>query len=1105
MRLNIYLLLLLFPLYTISQIQINEIFADNGSCCLDDFGEPEDFVEIINLSADPINLAGYYFGDLNGGTIIDEASPELTIVPSGGLKVLWFDEDEEQGLFHIDAKLNNSGENIICVNPNGDTIINIQFSSQYEDISFASIPDGQLFNDNWLFTMCPSPGEFNNLCPMINGCTSPNADNYNSSASIEDGTCIFSSTEGLLINEYGASNCNDEGSDCGDYEDWVELFNNSNVAIDLNGYYLSDKLSNNIKWQFTESITVEPNSFEIIYFSGINEMNSNGQYDSGPHTNFKLSQTRETEYIILSNPDGEVLSYFSVIPNQLNHSRGRIQDADQDWGIFTDPSPGSSNQNSNSRYCSLPVFDLTPGFYTDQLEINISTNDTGVLIYYTTNGDWPNNEDQLFVDIDVDGSISQGGDPIVVNETMVIRAVVYDKFNNNLPSFVETNTYFINSDHTVNVISISGDQVDNLLNGNQIKPIGSFEIFDSDGYLIDEATGEFNEHGNDSWAYNQRGFDYITRDQHGYNYAIRDDLFREKNREEFQRLIVKAAANDNYPFTGGSPAHIRDSYIQSLSQIGKLRLDERSHESCILYVNGEYWGVYDYREKVDDLDFTEHYYNQGYGNVDFLKTWGGTWTDIGDNNTQQEWNNLRDFIVDNDMTDADNYQYVKSVYNTGSLIDYFILNSYVVCMDWLNWNTAWWRGKNPDGEKKKWRYALWDMDATFGHYVNYTGIPETGPEADPCDPEQLGDPGGQGHVPILNSLFENEEFTADYINRYADLSNSTFSCDFMISHLDSLIGIIEPEMPQQIERWGGDIQEWQDNVQELRDYILERCSDVIVSGMEDCYDVEAITLNVIIEGDGQVQVNSIDLDPGNTPWVGTYYSGVPIEIQAIPYELVNFYWEIIDGDATIANVTELETTLSMLSGPVTLVANFDACALIESDLIIGPDEVGEGEISQYSFLSGEQNELEWEITGGEILWTSGFENTIAVQWDYGITSGQIILASSNEIGLLTCYTTTITINEAEPTTNLNEDLSKFLYAFPNPFNEIVNIGITQDVSVFSVFDLLGRVVYEDVGASRSTDGFYKLDLGHLSAGVYYLVVKSGDSVAVKTIKKHKTL
>ena len=37
-------------------------------------------------------------------------------------------------------------------------------------------------------------------------------------------------------------------------------------------------------------------------------------------------------------------------------------------------------------------------------------------------------------------------------------------------------------------------------------------------------------------------------------------------------------------------------------------------------------------------------------------------------------NNLVDFITGNDMSDPDNYEYVKSVYNTGSLIDYFILN-----------------------------------------------------------------------------------------------------------------------------------------------------------------------------------------------------------------------------------------------------------------------------------------------------------------------------------------------------------------------------------------------------------------------------------------------
>ena len=130
------------------------------------------------------------------------------------------------------------------------------------------------------------------------------------------------------------------------------------------------------------------------------------------------------------------------------------------------------------------------------------------------------------------------------------------------------------------------------------------EWFDKDGILLDKGTGEYNKHGNDSWAYDQRGFDYIMRDQFGYNYALKDKIFMTKDRDKFQRIILKAAANDNYPASNGG-AHIRDSYVHHLSQLGDLRMDERSYTSCIVYVNGDYWGVYDLREKVDDHDFTD--------------------------------------------------------------------------------------------------------------------------------------------------------------------------------------------------------------------------------------------------------------------------------------------------------------------------------------------------------------------------------------------------------------------------------------------------------------------------------------------------------------------
>ena len=219
------------------------------------------------------------------------------------------------------------------------------------------------------------------------------------------------------------------------------------------------------------------------------------------------------------------------------------------------------------------------------------------------------------------------------------------------------------------------------------------------------------------------------------------------------------------------------------------------------------------------------------------------------------------------------------------------------------------------------------MDATFDHYVNYTGVPDTSSDADPCDPEELGDPGGQGHVPILNALFNNEDFEASYINRYADLSNTIFSCDFMIGHLDSLINIIAPEMPRQIERWGGDYAEWEENVQALRDFILDRCSDEFVEGMEDCYDVEAVDLTVIIEGQGEVSINTIDIQTADSPWTGIYYSGLPVELEATSSVdgLFNFYWEVIDGDVNLDDPTNPNLIFD-INGPVTIVAYFDACA-----------------------------------------------------------------------------------------------------------------------------------------------------------------------------------
>jgi hypothetical protein len=143
------------------------------------------------------------------------------------------------------------------------------------------------------------------------------------------------------------------------------------------------------------------------------------------------------------------------------------------------------------------------------------------------------------------------------------------------------------------------------------------------------------------------------------------------------------------------------------------------------------------------------------------------------------------------MGNAANFTYVDSQLNWESLVDYFVLNSYVVNQDWLNWNTSWWRGMDPLGDKKKWRYALWDMDATFGHYINYTGIPDPSANADPCNAENLPNPGGQGHTDILEKLIAENKCNECHIRRVGGDGNSIYKPTGRINNAGALRGMVE--------------------------------------------------------------------------------------------------------------------------------------------------------------------------------------------------------------------------------------------------------------------------------------------------------------------------
>jgi gliding motility-associated-like protein len=667
----------------------------------------------------------------------------------------------------------------------------------------------------------------------------------------------------VMINEYSGANVSTATDNFGDTPDWIEIYNSSSSSVSLAGYYLSDKISNPTKWTIPAGVSVPANGFLKIWCSGRNTVSG-----TNVHAGFSLTQTKP-EAIAFSDPSGNIIDSMTIKPNLSNHSRGRTPDGAATWGVFTTPTPGASNTSPKLEYATTPVMDIEAGFYAAAQTVTISSPDAGVNIYYTTNGSVPTTSSTLYTG------------PVSISSTKVLRARAFSS-NPLVPaSFIKSNTYFINVTHTVPVVSIFGDQTMTLLTGTQIFPETGLEYFDETKAIVAESDGEANEHGNDSWSYSQRGFDYISKDEFGYNYALNYKVFDIKPRKSFQRIIFKAAANDNYPFQSGG-AHIRDSYAHYLAQRGNLNLDARTWKPSIVYVNGQYWGVYDTREKVDDNDFTNYYYGQDEPFVEFLQTWGGTWEAFTPSTGQAtaDWNSIRNYITSNSMAVQSNYDYVDSIFNTKSFVDYFVYNSWLVTMDWLNWNTAWWRGLDPTGDKKKWRYTLWDLDAIMGHYVNYTGIPDQSSQADPCNVEGLPDPGGQGHTEILNALMANPGFKQYYEARYIDLMNTSLSCDFALPLYDSMIAVIQPEMAGQVAKWGGSVSGWQANAARFRDSIDARCQ-ALTQGLIDCYSLTgpyAITYDVSPAGAGTIKINSIT--PSSYVYTGNYFGGIVTKLKA---------------------------------------------------------------------------------------------------------------------------------------------------------------------------------------------------------------------------------
>ena len=151
--------------YVPPSLLINEFLASNDSCCTDENGEYDDFIEIYNADDEAVDIGGMYITDgLDAPTTwqIPTTAPDTTTIDPGGFLLLWADKQSEQGILHVEIKLSGDGEQIGLFTSdatNNIPIDTLTYDAQTTDISKGRKPDG---SNTWEFFTTPTPGASNN-------------------------------------------------------------------------------------------------------------------------------------------------------------------------------------------------------------------------------------------------------------------------------------------------------------------------------------------------------------------------------------------------------------------------------------------------------------------------------------------------------------------------------------------------------------------------------------------------------------------------------------------------------------------------------------------------------------------------------------------------------------------------------------------------------------------------------------------------------------------------------------------------------------------------------------------------------------------------------
>ncbi len=678
-------------------------------------------------------------------------------------------------------------------------------------------------------------------------------------------------TQNVRINEVQASNATTFLDGAGDFDDWIELFNAGDEALVLNGWHLSDNPNNLTKWTFPSSpeILLPPGGFLVLIADGEeDESTEGGEF----HLNFSLRQNGEQ--LFLSQPVGTPVDQVLYSFNWQDYSWG--YDENGLWGLLENPSPNAANTGFALNGSAEPATFSNPGaLISTPFTLNLEAT-SGASIRYTLDGSIPDENSPLYT----------GG--IDINQSTTVKTRVFE--NGKHPSKIASQSYLFEDGLSNPVIHLSCEEA--AFSGSEgldNNPFQDTEIivdaafFDENGVQEHQQIMGLKVHAAD--FRDQRSFRLYARGEYGES-NLTLPVFEERDYMDYKRLILRNAGNDGIEIGG---AGLRDVVIHDLYKNIDPNYGYSAAKAVNLFVNGQFWGLYNLRERQD-----RHWLKSVYGieedDVDYLERTAGE----GDTRDELagDWEAFDLFeqsAIDLDLSDDDTYATFVEQMNLRNFIDYQALEIYIVNQDWLSNNMKFYK---EHAEGSQWNWVIWDTDWGFGTY--YPAYPHGFPDWNALNfaTSIWGGWTSEVETELLTNLLMNDQFVAEFSTRSADLMNSYLKPERVIEQLIARKEIMESDVPRQIDRWGGTLGNWENEVEYISSFVAER------AGYNRLHYAEKFELGSIFEiqltqeplNAGYIEVNTIEAT--NLPWSGYYFEELPVRLKAIAQPGFVFdHWE----------------------------------------------------------------------------------------------------------------------------------------------------------------------------------------------------------------------